>query len=487
MNGSNQKITGYIKVIEPTANNLMSDVDRKVIRITQRRDEVVLDLTVRDKKQHYFYDDYNAKFFMPEPCFNDCGRDIDRICGQDPCDLQFGIVTNVNQSEPDDRQVFPPTPTSGGTRPGGSDFGFEFGFITPGCPPGHIDDPENPGSCIKEGCPVGFSVFGRAEDNCRGQCCICGDVAHCIEISSFKSGYVVRQCTPAPYEPPPGCIDPNYACNCPSCDCEDCSDVEPGDACYCKCQQPRTKPSVDFEICDVKTVIACWRPGDGLVDGTMKFVSEDGTTAYLDFEKGIFKPGEIGSGLSHEENVEVEDPDVPGSFDSCPQDTAPIFAPCLLGCGYGEGLSCEPNADLVPEVITEGCARGQSVYYQYNCYGILTCPQGTHYTTCTKVPRLVFSWYPIEVEPINCDGSSSPDGSATTFNKNGYPGSIAGDCGWQPVPGDQPPLGGPRHSPAEGCNAREASDDCGQLDGDGALPEGYQTNWGGTLYPPTSG
>ena len=58
MNGSNQKITGYIKVIEPTANNLMSDVDRKVIRITQRRDEVVLDLTVRDKKQHYFYDVY---------------------------------------------------------------------------------------------------------------------------------------------------------------------------------------------------------------------------------------------------------------------------------------------------------------------------------------------------------------------------------------------------------------------------------------------
>ena len=64
MNGSNQKITGYIKVIEPTANNLMSDVDRKVLRITRRRDEIVLDLTVRDKKQHYFYDDYNAKFFM---------------------------------------------------------------------------------------------------------------------------------------------------------------------------------------------------------------------------------------------------------------------------------------------------------------------------------------------------------------------------------------------------------------------------------------
>ena len=137
----------------------------------------------------------------------------------------------------------------------------------------------------KKGVQLGLVCLVEAEDNCRGQCCICGDVAHCIEISSFKSGYVVRQCTPAPYEPPPGCIDPNYACNCPSCDCEDCSDVEPGDYCYCKCQQPRTKPSVEFEICDVKTVIACWKPGDGLVDGTMKFVSEDGTTALSRFRK----------------------------------------------------------------------------------------------------------------------------------------------------------------------------------------------------------
>ena len=138
MNGSNQKITGYIKVIEPTANNLMSDVDRKVLRITRRRDEIVLDLTVRDKKQHYFYDDYNAKFFMPEPCFNDCGRDIDRICGQDPCDLQFGIVTNVSQPEPDDREVFPPTPSGGGTRPIGGDFAGGGGFITPGLSTGPI-------------------------------------------------------------------------------------------------------------------------------------------------------------------------------------------------------------------------------------------------------------------------------------------------------------------------------------------------------------
>ena len=155
-----------------------------------------------------------------------------------------------------------------------------------------------------------------------------------------------------------------------------------------------------------------------------------------------------------------------------------------MGCGYGEGFSCEPNADLVPEIVSEGCSTGQSVYYEYNCYAIMTCPQGTHYTTCTKVPRLVFSFYPIEVVPINCDGTSSPDGAATAFNKNGYPGRIAGECGWSPSGGENNPIGGPRHSPAEGCNAREASEDCGELNGDGSLPEDYQTNWGGTLYPP---
>ena len=107
-NGSNQKITGYIKVSEPTVHNLMSDVDRRVLRITKRKDEIVLDLTVRDKKSHYYYDDYNSKFFMPEPCFNDSCRDIERLCGQDICDLQYGIVSNINSPEIDPFPPFPP-------------------------------------------------------------------------------------------------------------------------------------------------------------------------------------------------------------------------------------------------------------------------------------------------------------------------------------------------------------------------------------------
>jgi len=499
-NGSNQKITGYIKVSEPTVHNLMSDVNRRVLRITKRKDEIVLDLTVRDKKSHYYYDDYNSKFFMPEPCFNDSCRDIERLCGQDICDLRYGIVSNINSPEIDPFPPIPPPPpppppciglccdldgtfvTADGITRSCRDPDW-WRFITPACPPDHVVDQET-GKCTKGECPLGFSKFGRAEDNCRGECCICGDVAHCIEISSFKSGFVVRQCTPTPYTPPDGCIDPNYDCNCPVCECEDCTGVEPNDYCYCKCQQPRREPSVEYEICDVKTVIACWAPGGGLVDGYMKFISTDGTTAFLDFERGIFKPGHLGVGLIHEENVEIEDPDYPGSFDSCPQDTAPIYAPCVLACGYGDEFpefGCIPNDDLIPEVVSEGCSRGQSVYYQYNCYGVLTCPQGSHYSACERVPRLVFSWYPIEVEPINCDGTN---GEISPTGGNGYPGSIAGDCGWQPIPGNQPPLGGPRHSPARGCSAREASEDCGELDGDGSLPEEYQTNWGGTLYPP---
>ena len=488
MEGSNQKITGYIKIIEPTVNNLMSDVDRKVLRISRRRDEIVLDLTLRDKKQHYYYDDYNSKFFMPEPCFNDRCRDIERLCGQDLCEPELGVVTNINPP-----LIDPPirARTFGKTEAGTTEGDEGIVFITPGCPPNQ-DFNIVSGKCEPVGCPPGYEVFGRAEDNCRGQCCICGDVAHCMYITSFKSGYVVRQCAPAEavaeIRELEGCANFGADCTCPKCgECEGSS--EPGGPCYCIDQLPRQSPSVEFEICDVKTVIACWKPGDGLVDGTMKFISQDGTEAFLDFENNVWKPGYLGEDLRHVQSIELEDPDVPGAYDDCPQTT------CLLACGYGdtqEGFICEPREDLVPEVVREGCSTGQSVYYQYNCYGVLTCPQGSHYSECRKVPRLVFSWHPIEVAPINCDGSSTPDGASIPFgnNGNGYPGSIAGDCGWDAVPqgvnGDAT-IGGPRHSAAEGCNAREASEDCGELDADGSLPEEYQENWGGTLYPQSSG
>jgi len=106
MAGSNQKITGYLKVISPTDSTLITGGPSvNLLRLSRRRDEIVLDLTLRDKKNHYFYDDHNAKFFMSEPC-PPCpdGREIEQGCGQDLCDVDpfnpigggIGVVTNVS-------------------------------------------------------------------------------------------------------------------------------------------------------------------------------------------------------------------------------------------------------------------------------------------------------------------------------------------------------------------------------------------------------
>ncbi len=196
----------------------------------------------------------------------------------------------------------------------------------------------------------------------------------------------------------------------------------------------------------------------------MKFTSSDGTTAFLDFETSSFIPGNLGSGLQHTENITSEDPKVPGTFDSCPQDEASSISyggiPCLLGCGYGEGFSCEPLQDLSPETNTNGCQNGSTTYYQYACYGILTCPQGTHFSECVKVPRITFSWKKTELRYD--DGSDIPTPTPIGL-----------------------PYGGPEYSPATDCQTRTSSS-CGQ-ESDGGLPEDYQTDFGGKLYQPTAG
>jgi len=462
MAGSNQKITGYLKVISPTDSTLITGGPSvNLLRLSRRRDEIVLDLTLRDKKNHYFYDDHNAKFFMSEPC-PPCpdGREIEQGCGQDLCDVDpfnpigggIGVVTNVSNPGGED---------SGGG--GGGGFRSPPIFQPPVPPRPRPPEEEEEEEAPEEGCPEGVTRYGRVGDACSEECCFCGDVQHCVEITSYKSGFVVRQCSKEGFDPDGPCAFFDR-CVCPICDCTGaaCDDVELGDYCYCPCQLTRQQPSVNFEVCETKTVKACWSPGDGLEDnGRMKFSSSDGTTAFLDFETGSFIPGNLGSGLQHSEDNTVEDPDEPGQFDNCPQDQAPIFGPCLLGCGYGEGLDCEPEEVLPPEGNRGGCQSGSTTYYTYACYGILTCPQGTHQSSCARVPRITFSWYKVEL------------------------GNPSGEYG---IPEPQPiglPSGGPLYSPATDCQTRTSSS-CDQQS-DGALPPDYQTDFGGILYPPPLG
>lgn len=447
MEGSNQKITGYIKIIKPTESVLLTGGNP--LSLSRRRDEIVLDLTIRDKKNHYFYDDYNSKYFMPEPC-TPCldGRGIDQCCGQDLCDIDSGPIT-IN-SPPVRTPIFLPPP-----------------IIPPPLPPiprppvipipGFEDEDEQD---QEDNCPVGVSRYGRVGDECSEECCFCGNIQHCIEINSYKSGFIVRPCVPNNFEFTEPCLNFD-GCICPYC-C-DCSDVSPGDYCYCPCTQvPRRTPRAEFKVCQTKTVRACWTPGDGLEDnGRMKFSASDGTTAFLDFESGSFIPGNLGSGLEHTENITSEDPLYPGSFDSCPQDAAPQFGPCLAACGYGEGFICEPLEQLQPEINRNGCQSGTTTYYQYACYGMLTCPLGTHFSTCVRVPRISFSWKTIELRD---------EGFGGEYN----------------IPTPVPiglPFGGPGYSPATDCLTRTSSS-CGQ-ESDGSLPEDYRTNFGGILYPPS--
>ena len=464
MKGSNQKITGYLKIISPTDSTLITGGESiNLVRLSRRRDEIVLDLTLRDKKNHYFYDDANTKFSLPEPC-PPCldGRTIEQGCGQDLCDGAGGIlggggtppVTNIRNP--------------GGRGSGGGGGG---GFIVPTLIPPIIPPRPRPPEEEEEeeeeeqvGCPSNVTRYGRVGDSCSEECCLCGDVQHCIEITSYNSGFIVRQCAPIEaledIQQTTGCAGFGF-CSCPDCGC-DGSD-QPGGPCYCRRFLPRRSPSVEFKTCDTKTVRACWNTNDGLEEnGRMKFSASDGTTAFLDFETGSFIPGDLGSGLQHNQNAESEDPLYPGVFDSCPQDSA-SSSTCLLACGYGDtqpGYNCEPREILPPEVNRNGCQNGSTTYYQYACYGILTCPAGTHFSECVKVPRITFSWKKIELQYD--DGGRRSD-----------------------IPTPTPiglPYGGPEYSPATDCQTRTASS-CGQ-ESDGSLPEDYQTNWGGTLYPP---
>lgn len=199
---TNQTITGYIKIIEKTQSIFVGG--NKTSRIIKRRDEIVLDLTLRDAKFVYYYDDPNAKFFMPPPCFirdlippNDCSATIELLCGQDVCiPTGFGSPVTVGRpgrDDDDDEDDFdisdPDPPLTGCANPpctGGPPClnppCFSGGCVNPPCNQDDCQDDEQyneeTGECDPPECenPVG-----------TGSCCFNGnDTGNCVYRTCFQ-------------------------------------------------------------------------------------------------------------------------------------------------------------------------------------------------------------------------------------------------------------------------------------------------------------
>lgn len=412
------KVLGYLKITGPVENTLIAGP--RFGRLSKNRDEVLLEITKRDTKKIYYYDDPTAKYFMPEPCWRnkrlpatDCGREIEVICGEDTCVAVFE-TGNVNNKYNDLTPESPPTPPKviipppKQQCPDGTVLPDEFATLPPDeylelcrgeevinfCPDGSVPDPDTGCGDTEETCPEGYRKFGFNQGNpCHGNCCICGDVGHCIYVARVLAGFDSQGCydrradtsDPNSEELPQGeaawddcLINPNPFCECPICD----ENLNCNDPANCKkCNATRTQSEASFRVCCFKQILACYQPEEnGENYSGMRFISEGGTEILLEANSANFVPISVGNDLEFTEE-ELETCDCGKSF----EDGFPCPVPPV------EGDLCDIETDM----YQGHCGRGYAYYPGIAYVASPSCPLGTYQVQQQVYPKLLFAWWKI--------------------------------------------------------------------------------------------
>jgi len=416
------KVLGYLKITGPVDNTLI--MGPRFGRLSKNRDEVLLEITKRDTKKIYYYDDPTAKYFMPEPCWRnkrlpatDCGRQIEVVCGEDTCVAVFE-TPNINADYNDgDITPSPPSPPRvtftppSQQCPDGTVLPVEYSNVPPDeylslcqgpdipnfCPDGSVPDPDvgcGGGGSSSPECPEGYRKFGFNQGNpCHGNCCICGDVGHCIYIGHVLAGYDTKGCfdrrtdqnDPDSPELPQGEADwddcptnPDPFCECPICE----EDLDCNNPVNCKkCNATRTQYESEFRVCCFKQILACYQPeenGDNY--SGMRFVSEGGTEILLEANSANFQPVTLGNDLNFTDE-ELEACGCIETFDSG------------FGCPVppSEGDFCD-----VPVDIKQGhCGKGYAFYPGLAYAADPVCPLGRVQIQQQVYPKLIFAWWRI--------------------------------------------------------------------------------------------
>lgn len=403
------KVLGYLKITGPSDNTLL--IGPRFGRLSKNRDEVLLEITKRDTKKLYYYDDPTAKYFMPEPCWRnkripatDCGREIEVACGEGTCVAVFGTVNNNPPSSGDDFPVFPPTPKVSASPPSqqcpdGTVLPVEFN----GLPPTEYQALCNENISIEIGggggesvCPEGYQKFGFNQGNpCHGYCCICGDVGHCLYVARVLAGWDSQGCydsredttdpdspqTNRPWEDQCELINPNPFCECPICDePTDCENPYSPDC--KKCNATRRYYESSFRVCAYKQVLACYQPEENGPDYQgMKFVTDGGTEILLEAVSGNFIPQSIGSDLEFTPE-ELEEANCFRSFEE----------------GFPCPVTPPQNTDaceIEVEMQQGHCGQGYAYYPGVAWIADPVCPLGNFVVQQQVYPKLIFAWWKI--------------------------------------------------------------------------------------------
>jgi len=328
MAGSNQKVLGYLKIIDKTSP--VFNVGRDYGRLIKRRDEITLEITKRDSKFVYYYDDPTAKFFTDPPCKTTCERKIEVICGQDVCDTSgFGRPIVIGGSS---------TRNVGGGAGGGGAGGGGGGGIGGGVP--CISPP-----CYSVECPN--PPCGEEEEEpltCEnsvgsGSCCFNTDVQNCCYVTCYKKIH-------SPSEEEPNCCGEGELVNSPSgpvCLNED------GTYSGIACDDPANVQPGNIDLCTITKKYCLTGTNDS---GNMVFSAEDGSgSVSFNPNTGQFTPPSGGD----ENEIDA----LP--CDSSGYDTFESTCGCLsYGCACrktGDEVE-QDGGDLVLDVMYVECEHG---------------------------------------------------------------------------------------------------------------------------------
>ena len=447
--GSNQKITGYLKITDNTSP--IFSPGRRNSRLVKRRDEIVLEITKRDSKKVYYYDDPTARYFMKRPCDLkdllplDCNRKIEILCGQDECDLTgFGRTVNVNT---------PPSPRSSLDGDGGGGGGSQTISIPIGGGPPCLNPP-----CISVDCPN--PPCGEEEEEpltCEnsvgsGSCCFNTDVQNCCYVTCYKKIH-------SPSDEEPECCGEGELVGSPSgpvCLNED------GTYSGVPCGDPANVQPGNIDLCTITKKYCLTGTNDS---GNMVFSAEDGSgSVSFNPNTGQFTPPSGGD----ENEIDALPCDSTGydtfestcgclsygcacrkTGDEVEQDGGDLVLDVMyVECEHGDlyvGMDDVPDLGEVPDPSGETDAiflnstnicddpDGRCTSYKLVRYCVTGCPDPTF--TIKKVPGCSVSWRPpSEDNPPEYEWGENEQGDLGGISWT--PGGVAGggpssecDCG----------------------------------------------------------